>query len=85
MIKAPSWVKDAHPTLVGWVSKRSGELLLCRKYTAEQIAEWENAQILVKPAPNLEIDINVGKVPKTEPKRPTLNPIGSYLRGLIGK
>jgi len=85
MIKAPSWAKDAHPTLVGWVSKHSGEVLLCRKHTAKQIAEWHGAKVLVKPAPNLEIDISVEEVPKTRTKAFYAKNYWLYLRSLIGK
>lgn len=53
MIKAPNWAKKAHPTKVGWVYK--GELLICRRFTEAEIAEWEksNAKPSVKATPTV--------------------------------
>lgn len=88
MIKAPYWAKDAHPTNLGWVSKHNnGEVLCCRKHTAEQIAEWHGTKAPVKPAPNLEteIDISVEEVPKIRTEAPHTKSYWLYLRGLIRK
>jgi hypothetical protein len=43
MIKAPNWCKDAQPTLKGWV--RNGELLVARRFTQEQIDEFNGGVV----------------------------------------
>jgi hypothetical protein len=44
--------KNAHPTLLGWVHPKSGELLKAAKLSPMQIAEWWAAQEPVHaPAP----------------------------------
>lgn len=40
MIKAPSWCKDAVPTVRGWEDPVTGEVYKKQKFTAEQLAEW---------------------------------------------
>jgi hypothetical protein len=44
MIKAPNWCKDAEATTRGWV--KNGELLVARKFTQEQVDEYNGVQVV---------------------------------------
>lgn len=70
MIKAPIWAKKAHPTKVGWVYK--SELLICRKFTKEQIAEWEKHH--AKPSVTPEVK---PVTPKKKPVTPKVKKTNS--------
>ena len=43
MIKPPSWKKDAVPTPKGWRHPKTGELLLPKKLSEADIAEYMGA------------------------------------------
>ena len=55
-IKPPLYQKDAVISKVGWKHPRTGELLVCRNFTQEQIDEYngETAKQESKPAPKLK-------------------------------
>lgn len=40
MITAPGWCSDAVPTVRGWEDPNTGELLVSRRFTQEQIDEF---------------------------------------------
>lgn len=40
MIKAPNWQKDAIPTTRGWTHPKTGELLVSRRISKEEIREY---------------------------------------------
>ena len=58
-IKAPSWAKNAHPTLQGWVKGK--ELLKAQPFTQSDIDEWYGATS----APSVPVETFVAAV---EPK-----------------
>jgi hypothetical protein len=43
MIKAPSWCKEAIPTVQGWNHPKTGELLKAQKFTHHQVSDWHDA------------------------------------------
>ena len=51
MIKPPSWKKDAVPTAKGWKHPKTGELLLPKKISEADIAEYMGTAVTLKEAP----------------------------------
>ena len=51
MIKPPSWKKDAVPTAKGWRHPKTGELLLPKKLSEADIAEYMGTAVTLTEAP----------------------------------
>ena len=51
MIKPPSWKKDAVPTPKGWRHPKTGELLLPKKLSEADIAEYMGTAVTLTEAP----------------------------------
>ena len=51
MIKPPSWKKDAVPTAKGWKHPKTGELLLPKKLSEADIAEYMGTAVTLTEAP----------------------------------
>jgi len=51
MIKPPSWKKDAVPTAKGWKHPKTGELLLPKKISEADIAEYMGTAVTLTEAP----------------------------------
>lgn len=49
MIKAPNWCKDALISTRGWVDAESGELLVSRRFSRAEVAEYngQNEEVAV--------------------------------------
>ena len=42
MLQPPRWCKDAVPTERGWADPKTGELLISRRFNADEIAAYIN-------------------------------------------
>ena len=51
MINPPSWKKDAVPTAKGWRHPKTGELLLPKKLSEADIAEYMGTAVTLTEAP----------------------------------
>ena len=51
MLKPPSWKKDAVPTLKGWKHPKTNELLLPKKISEAEIAEYMGTAVTLTESP----------------------------------
>ena len=65
MLKPPAWAKNANPTNRGWVDPKTGELLVSRRHSDREVAEYHIAKAdqpvsapapIQEPAPIIEAD-----------------------------
>ena len=78
MLKPPTWAKNAKPTNRGWVDSKTGELLVSRRHSDREVAEYYIAKAdqpvsapapIQEPAPIIEAD------PVIEEAAPTAEPL----------
>ncbi len=45
-MKCPKWCKNAVPTLRGWADPKTGELFVSKRFTQEQIDEYNGVEVV---------------------------------------
>jgi NAD-dependent DNA ligase len=45
-MKCPKWCKNAVPTLRGWADPKTGELFVSKRFTQEQIDDYNGSEVV---------------------------------------